>query len=263
MEGQVEQVLGALRDVLGRELVGAYLHGSAVLGGLRPHSDVDVLAVSARPTTRDERSRLAVRLGELSGRRAPVPGRPVELTIVVAAAVRPWRAPGRLDFQYGEWLRDEFERGNLEPWSEEAHADVAVLIAIALLGNVALSGPPPRAVFDTIPPRDLAEAMVGGLDGLLLDVEDDTRNVLLTLARIWCTLATGEIRSKDRAATWAVERLPDEHRQPLDRARAIYLGEEEERWDDVASRVAPLAARMTTEIRRLERDEALPGAPRR
>ncbi len=255
MEGQVEQVLAALRDVLGADLVGAYLHGSAVLGGLRPHSDVDVLAVSARPTTRDERRRLAERLATFSGRRAPVPGRPVELTIVIASEVRPWRAPGRLDFQYGEWLRDDFVRGNLEPWSEDADADVAVLIAIALLGNHALAGPPPGEVLDPIPPRDLAGAMVGGLDGLLLDIEADTRNVLLTLARIWCTLATGEIRSKDVAAAWVLERLPGELRPPLERARAIYLGEENERWDDVVADVAPVAARMTAEIRRLAPDE--------
>jgi hypothetical protein len=78
--------------------------------------------------------------------------------------------------------------------------------------------------------------MASAVDGILLDLENDTRNYLLTLARIWSTLVTGEIRSKDLAADWALERLPDEQRLVLERARAIYLGADEERWDDVVPR---------------------------
>ncbi|MCI0582291.1 MAG: nucleotidyltransferase domain-containing protein, partial [Chloroflexi bacterium] len=37
-----------LREVIGDAVLGVYLHGSAVMGGLRPTSDVDVLAVTAR-----------------------------------------------------------------------------------------------------------------------------------------------------------------------------------------------------------------------
>lgn len=104
------------RTSFGDDPLGAYLHGSAVLGDLRPHSDLDVLPVSARRTTPEEKRRLVHRLRAISGRRAPVPARPVELTLVVASEVEPWRMPTRLDFQCGEWLRDDFERGNLEPW---------------------------------------------------------------------------------------------------------------------------------------------------
>ena len=38
------------------------------------------------------------------------------------------------------------------------------------------------------------------LPALLADLANDTRNVLLTLARIRTTVASGEIRSKDDAA---------------------------------------------------------------
>lgn len=68
----------------------------------------------------------------------------------------------------------------------------------------------------------------------MADLGSDTRNVLLTLARIWVTLATGDIRAKDTAADWVLARLPDEHRPVLARARAVHLGEEPERWGDIA-----------------------------
>jgi streptomycin 3"-adenylyltransferase len=53
---QLEAIVGILELVLGPDLVGTWLHGSAVLGGLRPRSDIDVLAISRRPTVPRERS---------------------------------------------------------------------------------------------------------------------------------------------------------------------------------------------------------------
>ena len=108
---QIDLVLAAVRDVLGDGVVGAYLFGSAVLGGLRPHSDLDVMVVSRRRTTRHQKQQLVAHLLAVSRR-----PRPVELTIVVHGEIRPWRYPPRMDFQYGDWWRSQFERGELEPW---------------------------------------------------------------------------------------------------------------------------------------------------
>ena len=95
--------------------------------------------------------------------------------------------------------------------------------------------------------------MLEGIEPLLADLDDDTRNVVLTLARIWTTLGTGEFRSKDAAADWALERLPEEHRAVLARARAIYLGDEPERWDDLRPQ------RAASRRLRRRRDQAAPG----
>jgi streptomycin 3"-adenylyltransferase len=95
--------------------------------------------------------------------------------------------------------------------------------------------------------------MLDGIPALLGDLDADTRNVLLTLARIWTTLATGEIRAKDASADWVLERLPRGERPVLERARAIYLGEAEERWDDLQPLVRPHAERL---VRAIEREVA-------
>ena len=58
-----DHVLSLVRSVLGRDAVGAYLFGSAALGGLRPHSDLDVLVVSkGRTTLKDLYGRASHRL---------------------------------------------------------------------------------------------------------------------------------------------------------------------------------------------------------
>jgi streptomycin 3"-adenylyltransferase len=249
---QLDRTLTLVKEVFGSDAVAAYLFGSAVFGGLRPESDLDVLAVARRPTTRAEKQRLVRGLLPISGRKTPQGmWRRIELTIVVEGDVKPWRFPASFDFQYGDWLRREFERGNVEPWPTRVNPDLATLIRMVVLANRPLLGPPPAEVFDPVPDGDLLRAMVGDLDRLLGEIDSDTRNVILTLARIWSTVATGVIRSKDAAADWTLDRLPEAHRPVLARARAIYVGDRDEGWDDLEDHIGPHADYVAAEIRRL------------
>jgi len=249
---QLDRVLALVSDVLGPAVVGAYLFGSAVLGGLRPRSDLDVFVVSRRPTSREERQRLVDRLLAISWVRTPQGMlRGIELTIVVQSEIKPWRYPPRRDFQYGQWVRVALERGDVEPWRTTTDPDLASLITQVLLTNRPLLGPPPAAVFDPVPHDDLLRAIVSDVDAWVGKLDSDTRNVILALARIWSTLATGVVSSKDVAADWALARLPEEHRAVLARARAIYLGDEDERWDGVEHQVRRYADYVRGELNRL------------
>lgn len=239
-------------DVLGPEIAGAYLHGSAVLGGLRPASDLDVLVVARRSLTDDERRALLDGLLRLSGFTGGL--RPVELTVVVQSAVRPWRYPPACDFLYGEWLREEFEADG--PPRPGTVPDLAIVLTMVLAGDHPLTGPPPARLLDPVPYEDVVRAATAGVPELLAGLAEDTRNVLLTLARIWSTLATGGIRAKDAAAAWALARLPPEHRPVLEHARRLYLGSRytEESWSgELRARARPHAEYVAAEIGKLSR----------
>ena len=231
-QAQLDHVVRLVRGVLGDDVIGLWLYGSAVLGGLRPESDLDVFVVTRMPTRPRERRALIDGLLPISGSRAIAgPARSIELTIVAQGNVRPWRYPPTLDFLYGDWLRAEFERGVVP--APRPNPDLAMLFSMVVHSGRPLLGPPPADIFDPVPRADLERASLDVIPGLLADLDSDTGNVLLTLARIWVTVATGEIGSKDGAADWVLKRLPEEHRAVLARARAIYLGDEPERWDDV------------------------------
>lgn len=246
---QIEELLAAMRDVLGSELIGAYLQGSAVLGGLRAQSDIDVLAVAGRRMTSHEKRRMVAHLLEVSGiHPAVAPRRPVELTIVVESEIRPWVYPPMMDFQYGEWWRERFQSGDVEPWPSRINPDLTLLVVMALLGDVTLVGPPVSEVFDPIPRGDFIHALVADIGALVKDIESDTRNVVLTLARIWNGVVTGEVQSKEAAAEWALRRLAPEHGVVLARARDIYVGNEEEHWDDLLEEIGPFVDAILAEI---------------
>ena len=236
---QAAAAMAALADALeAGTLLGVYLYGSAVTGGLRPDSDLDLFGVVGRRLTADERSALAKRLVPISWRaERPADWRPLELTLVVADEVNPWRYPPRFEFQYGEWLREELLLADgAAPTGP--HPDVALQVRMVLDGGRPLLGPAAAELLEAPPHADVMRAMLDELPSLLADLETDTRNVLLTLARIWTTVETGELRPKDAAADWAMARLPEAHRAVLGQARTGYLTGGEEAWEPADARAA-------------------------
>jgi len=91
-------------------------------------------------------------------------------------------------------------------------------------------------------------ALIHALKYLKSDLYSDTRNVLLTYARIWSTLKTDAIRSKASAASWAIDRLPEQYQPIMKRAKAICSGEAIERWDDIQALLKGCAEYMENQI---------------
>ena len=248
---QISQCLILLKDVLGQDLLGVYLFGSLIVGGLQKYSDIDIFVVAYRPTTFEERAKLVAHLLQISGVYQKCSKPPIEMTIVVKSEINPWHYPPRFDFQYGDWLRKEFESGNIEPWPTKEMPDLALLISQVLLANKILLGPSPDQLLCKIPYKDFLAATKDALNSLMDELHSDTRNVLLTYARIWSVMETDAIRSKPDAAAWAINRLPEEYKPVMKRAWAICIGEENEYWDDIKTLIQPCADYMVRQINKI------------
>lgn len=257
IEQQIEACLHLLKGVLGQDLLGVYVYGSSIVGGVQKYSDLDLFVVSRRATTHDEKAMLGTRLVSISRNFFSLfdedadqdLSRPVELMIVVQSEITPWRYPPTFDFQYGDWLRKDFESGNVEPWASKTMPDLALLITQVRLASKTIFGPAPDQLLPQVPYHDFMTASVKELDSLMADIGFDTRNVLLTFARIWSTVETDAIRSKADAAAWVLDRLPMDFQPVMQRARAVYLGEDDEHWDDLQALVQPCADFMVGKIR--------------
>jgi len=240
-EQQIKQCIILLKNVLGKDLLGVYLYGSSIIGGLQKYSDIDLFVVLARSTTHEERAKLVANLLQISGIYQKSLKLPIDMIIVVKSEVNPWHYPPCFDFHYDDWLRKKFESGNIEPWSTKQMPDLALLITQVLLASKTVEGFKPHQLLCLVPYQDFMIAMVYELNGLLANLDFDTRNVLLTYARIWTTVETNTIRSKPAAPDWAINRLPMKYQVVMKRAKAICVGEENESWDDIKALVKACA----------------------
>jgi streptomycin 3"-adenylyltransferase len=252
-EEQLDRLVTGVGNILGTSLIGMYQHDSAVLGGLRPDSDIDVLTVASRPTTREEKRALMELLLAVSEARAsPRRGRPIEFDLVVATDIRPWRYPPTFDFHFSELWRDRFESGDAEPWTVRENPDLASVVTVALLGKEPLVGPHPSEVLDPVPRADYIDAVLRDVDTVDEYLPWDTRNVVLTLPRVWSAIATEEVHSKESAARRALGRIPTEHRAVLERALSAYLGDTEASWDDIRVETRAFVDYISMEIGRAQ-----------
>ncbi len=244
---QIYECLNLIKKIFGQDLLGVYLYGSSLLGGLQKYSDIDLFVVSNRATTYEEKSQLVAALLNISGIYIKSKELPIEMTIVEKSQINPWHYPPQFDFQYGEWLREQFEHKNIEPWPNKEMPDLALLITQILLASTTLVGTNPNQLLCRVPYKDFMAATIDALPNLMSDLDNDIRNVLLTVARIWSTIATNAIRSKPDAADWVINHLPEKYRPVMKRAKAICKGEEEEYWDDIRELIKPCADFMLNE----------------
>lgn len=244
---QADRTVSLMRALLGNDLTGVYLFGSAVIGGLRARSDIDLMAVSSRRLTIEEKRKIIEQMLMISGK-----PRNVELTVVVSSEIRPWHYPARMDFQFGNWWRSEYEQDVVEPYKSNINPDLASLIRLVLHANAAVIGPPAADVFDPVPRKDYITGLVSTINEWLEDLNETDlgiRNVVLALARIWCGIVTDEIRPKDEAAEWALARLPSRQRAILQRAKAGYLSEAVEGWQELMPEVHSYSRHVIAEIK--------------
>lgn len=251
---QVAQALAIIERHLASTLLAVHLYGSALDGGLKPYSDIDLLVTATARIDDALRKALVTDLLAVSAPPGAGPTlRALEVTVVVRSDVVPWRYPARRELQFGEWQRADIGAGIFEP--AVVDPDLAILLTKARHKSKALVGPPAHDFFDPVPAADLYSVLSATLDlwHAPPDWEGEERNILLTLARIWYTAATGEIAPKDVAADWAMERLPAGHRSALREAKLAYTGHAEDRLasrgDDVRAFVFFAKEQITKTLR--------------
>jgi predicted nucleotidyltransferase len=162
------------------ELDAVYLFGSAAQGAYEHgRSDVDVIAVTARPSSREVKRALADAAESL-----PCPAHKLELVVYARGAER-----HELNVNTGELVH----------FSPDDDPDFWFVIdrAIAEQYAIPLLGPPWGEVFAPVP----REAVLVALDGALaFDAWDDPNAATLAAARARIWRETGEWVSKKRAA---------------------------------------------------------------
>ena len=152
-------VAGRLRELLGDELVAAYLVGSGALGGVAPgRSDVDVVAVCASEPPEERRRAVAAALGELA---MTWPLRGLEFVLYARAAVAAPEPSPRFAINLNVGPRMPY-RLSLDRADEPSHWFLLDLAILRDRGRV-LTGPPPGELVGPIPRRWLLEALADSM----------------------------------------------------------------------------------------------------
>lgn len=227
VRSQIDALVEGFRRVVGDHLISVYLHGSLAMGCFNPRrSDVDLLVVTLRPLDSEAERDLAELV--LATSRHPVP---VEMSVMSAADLSPWRHPTPFDWHYSETWRDRLEQdldsGAWRRWSERnaEDDDLAAHITVTRERGVCLFGPPATLVLPAVPSSDYLDSVLGDVLSPVFGLTSDLSNavyVLLNGCRTLAYLQTGRVLSKDEGGVWALTSLPSEFRDIIAAALHAY-----------------------------------------
>jgi streptomycin 3"-adenylyltransferase len=194
----LETHVGALAGVLGSNLVGVYVHGSAALGGFNPaKSDLDYVAVVENALTADERRALAAVLLPLHGTSGFAKG--VEMSIVEGRfAGHDFRHPTPYEFHMG--TPEQVRLHGLAHDSEHCDPDLASHFAVIQARGICVYG---RAIGEVFAPVDHALFLTSNLADIASyreTIKHDPVYAILNLCRTLCGLRKGAVLSKEEGA---------------------------------------------------------------
>ena len=250
---QVNQVISIAETILQGQILGIYLYGSATMNGLRPDSDIDILIITKQELSNSIRADLTKQLLKISGSVGCIEKRPLEVTIINQSDIVPMQFPPKCQYMYGEWLRGEMEAGEYPQACNDP--DIMILLWQARKNSITLKGAESKELIPAIPFHEIKKAIRFSLPGLISSFKGDERNVLLTLSRMWFTLVTEEITTKDVAAKWVILKLPERFPPLLTTAKEAYLGNLSDEWETVEKEAMALVEYMKKQIEELLRTE--------
>ena len=188
--------------------MGVYLYGSATHKGIQKYSDIDLFALTKRGLTKQEQRIFVERCFKYPKTRKEGERFPIKLILVEDSQINPWHYPPKFSFQYVEWMRSDLEAKKEDLWSSTEMPDIAVLIALVRLSGISIKGMNPKATLPQVPYMDFMRAQKENIPFLASELYSNTRNVPLTLARVWATFYTDTISSKTDSADWAIAHPP-------------------------------------------------------
>lgn len=213
------------RQILGDNLVGVYLHGSAVMGCFNPvKSDVDlIVVVEHEPSDTVKRAfmKMVVSLDETG------PAKGIEMSIVKRSVCNPfvYPTPFVLHFSKGhlEWYRDNPEeyisKMNGTDWDLAAH------FTVIRARGVCLYGAPIDEVFGEVPTKAYMDSIWRDIEEAENDIANDTMYLTLNLARVLAFQMDGSVLSKQEGGEWGLKNLPEKYHGLLRDALSEYRGE--------------------------------------
>ncbi len=240
--------------ILGGQLTGIYLHGSAAMGCFRPEkSDLDFL-VTVRGEPDDAKKREYLDMVLALDAEGPAKG--IEMSIVPAEACNPFVYPTPFLLHYSR-MHTEWYRRDPEDYVRKMKGtdrDLAAHCTVIRSRGVCLYGLPVSEAFGSVPEADYLDSIRNDVAGAEEEITDDPMYLILNLARVLAYLKEREILSKQEGGEWGLRNLPEEYRPPVRSALEEYENGAEIRYDPEASK--RYAAYMLGEIRKASGPEA-------
>lgn len=196
--------------ILGDNLTGVYLHGSAAMGCAHAGSDLDLLIVVKNELSDDVKRAYLDQILPLQ-KQAPAKG--LEFSILLEAVLRPFLYPTPFELHFSrahlDWYQSDPESyiRNMKGTDK----DLAAHVTITRHRGKCLSGKAIPEVFAEVRSEDYWDSILEDGKAAVQDILRDPVSVSLNLCRVLAYRQERLILSKPEGGQWGIDHLPQRY----------------------------------------------------
>ena len=215
MKSVIEEFVVQSRNILKDNLVGIYLHGSAVMGCFNARkSDIDLLVVVEEDIP-DDIKRLYMDMVVPLNEQAPEKG--IELSIVKESVCNSFIYPTPFELHFSVTHLNWY-RSNPEDYVEKMKGtdkDLAAHFTIIYHRGKALCGKDIPSVFAQVSSADYMDSIWSDIEGAAEEIFENPMYMILNLCRVLAYKKEGLILSKQEGGEWGIKNLSHSEYQKM------------------------------------------------
>ena len=235
------------QNILGENLVGIYLHGSAVMGCFNSQkSDLDFIIVIREPVSNAVKSAYMDMIVKLN-RQAPAKG--IELSIVRENVCSPFVYPTPFELHFSiahlNWYQTD-----PDDYVEKMHgtdSDLAAHFTIIYHRGRTLYGKAICDVFAKVSREHYFDSIWGDIENAQEEITANPTYIILNLCRVLAYSKENRILSKLEGGKWGLENVPEKYAELISGALDEYTADHSIKFDE--TRAKEYAEYMMEQIR--------------
>lgn len=224
------------REILSKNLVGVYLHGSAVMGCFNEEkSDIDLLVVVNEKVSDETKMRymdMVVRLNE------DAPEKGIEMSIVRKDVCKPFVYPTPFELHFSithlKWYK-EAPADYIEKM-KGTDRDLAAHFTIIYHRGKCLYGKEIKDVFEKVSRQNYFDSIMFDVENAEKDIITNPVYIVLNLCRVLAYKKEGHLLSKKEGGEWGLKALPEKYHALILQALGEYMAAEGKNWNEADTR---------------------------
>ena len=209
-------------EILQDNVVGIYLHGSAVMGCFHPaKSDIDLIVV-VKEAVPDAKKKAFLDMVTALNSQGPTKG--IEMSIVRQSVCKPFVYPTPFELHFSVAHLDWYGRDPDDYISKMKGEDKDLAAHFTIINHrgKCLYGAPIKDTFADVPVEDYKDSIWNDVADAKEDIADDPMYIILNLARVLAYLHDGLVLSKKEGGDWALRNLPEMYHSLIQDAMSEY-----------------------------------------
>ena len=219
------------KEILKDNLVGIYLHGSAVMGCFNPaKSDIDLIVV-VKDSVPDSVKKSFMDM--VTALNAMGPAKGIEMSVVKQSVCRPFVYPTPFELHFSaahtDWYKNDPDDYISKMKGEDK--DLAAHFTIINHRGKCLNGALIKETFADVPVEDYIDSIWNDIADAEDEIMDNPMYIILNLTRVLAYLKDGLVLSKKEGGEWAFANIPEGYHSLLQNALKEYAEGTEVEYD--------------------------------